>query len=132
HARCVHTLEERVLAQARGFPGRFQSYNYQRGNLEILDRKAHHRPNSAVCQRHYANAMRNAMSQDAGLGRSTESPYLDILNHLGIQYDKNAPMGVSDEEMGIIGPDSTILRLEREWSALEAALQAKYGKSTKA
>ena len=72
------------------------------------------------------------MSQDAGLGRGTESPYLDILNHLGIQYDENAPMGVSDEEMRIIGPDSTIRRLEREWSALEAALQAKYGKSTKA
>ena len=45
------------------------------------------------------------MSQDAGLGRGTESPYLDILNHLGIQFDENAPMGVSDEEMRIIGPD---------------------------
>ena len=32
-------------------------------------------------------------------------PYLlDVLNHLGIQYDENAPpMGVSDEEMRIIG-----------------------------
>jgi len=98
----------------------------------IRDQGARHRPNSAVYQRHYANAMRNAMPQDAGLGRGTESPYLDILNHLGIVYDENAPMGVSDEEMRIIGPDSTIRRLEREWSALEAALLAKYGKSTKA
>ena len=72
------------------------------------------------------------MSQDAGLGRGTESPYLDILNHLGIQFDENAPMGVSDEEMRVIGPDSTIRRLEAEWSTLEAVLQTKYGKSTKA
>ena len=57
--------------------------------------------------------MRNAMSQDAGLGRGTESPYLDILNHLGFQFDENAPMGVSDEEMRIIGSDSTIRRLEK-------------------
>ncbi|KAI3327466.1 hypothetical protein F4824DRAFT_484708 [Ustulina deusta] len=133
--------DEPLGAKSGGFPDRFQSYVYRRGNLEILDKNyresirdqgARHRPNSAVYQRHYANAMRNAMSQDAGLGRGTESPYLDILNHLGIQYDENAPMGVSDEEMRIIGPDSTIRRLEIEWSALEAALHAKYGKSTKA
>lgn len=76
--------------------------------------------------------MRNAMSQDAGLGRGTESPYLDILNHLGIQYDENAPMGVSDEEMRIIGPNSTIRQLEKELSTLDETLQAKYGKPTKA
>ncbi|KAI1207667.1 uncharacterized protein F4807DRAFT_173788 [Annulohypoxylon truncatum] len=129
------------LGKAAGFPDRFQSYIYRRGNLEIMDKNyresirdqgARHRPHSAVYQRHYANAMRNAMSQDAGLGRGTESPYLDILNHLGMQYDENAPMGVSDEEMRIIGPDSTTRQLEREWSDLEAELQARYGKSTKA
>jgi hypothetical protein len=43
--------------------------------------------------------MRNAMAQDAGLSRGTESPYLDILNHIGLQYDENAPTGVSDETM---------------------------------
>ncbi|KAH8747986.1 hypothetical protein F5883DRAFT_697821 [Diaporthe sp. PMI_573] len=47
-------------------------------------------------------------------------------------FDENAPMGVSDEEMRIIGPDSTIRRLEREWSALEGTLKEKYGDSTKA
>ncbi|KAI1291664.1 hypothetical protein F5Y03DRAFT_388333 [Xylaria venustula] len=118
------------LGKAEGFPDRFQSYVYRRENLEILDTR--HRPNSAVYQRHYANAMRNAMSQDAGLGRGTESPYLDILNHLSIQYDENAPMGVFDEEMRIIGPDSTIRQLEREWLALKTELLTKYRKSTKA
>lgn len=72
------------------------------------------------------------MPQDAGLGRGTESPYLDILNHLGIQCDENAPTGVSDEVMRAVGPDAKVRRLEREWSALEADLQAKYEKSTKA
>ncbi|KAK3940096.1 hypothetical protein QBC46DRAFT_364385 [Diplogelasinospora grovesii] len=101
------------------------------GNLEILDRRENYRqsirdqgtryrPNSTVYQRYYTNAMRNAMSQDASLGRGTESPYLDILNHLGLQYDENALTGVSDETMRMIGPDSTIRRLEIEWSALKA------------
>lgn len=71
------------------------------------------------------------MPQDAGLGRGAGSPYLNILNHIGLQYDENAPTGFSDEVMCAIGPDSTVRRLEREWSALEAALDAKYGKSTK-
>ncbi len=76
--------------------------------------------------------MRNAIPQDAGLGRGTESPYLDILNHIGLQYDENAPIGVSDEVMCAIGPSNNIRRLEREWLALEAEMQAKYGKATKA
>lgn len=29
------------------------------------------------------------MPQDAGLGRGTESPYLGVLNHIGLQYDEN-------------------------------------------
>lgn len=72
------------------------------------------------------------MAQDAGLGRGTESPYLDILNHLGIMFDEHAPMGVSEEQMLIIGPDSTIRRLESEWEALEDVLKEKYGDSAKA
>ncbi|KAJ2893428.1 hypothetical protein MKZ38_008686 [Zalerion maritima] len=119
------------LGTSAGLPGRFQLYCYRRGNLNILDR-ARHRPNSAVYQRHYANAIRNALVQDAGLGRGTELPYLDILNYMGIQYDENAPTGVFDKTMCAIGPDARVRELEREWSALEAELQAKYGKSTKA
>ncbi len=76
--------------------------------------------------------MRNAIPQDAGLGRGTESPYLDILNHIGLEYDENAPMGVSDEVMCAIGPSSKIRRLEGEWLTLEAALEVRYGKATKA
>lgn len=76
--------------------------------------------------------MRNAISQDAGLGRGTESRYLDILNHLSLQYDENAPTQVSDQTMRKIGPDNKTRQLESEWSALEAVLTAKYGKSTKA
>ena len=72
------------------------------------------------------------MPQDAGLGRGTASPYLDILNHIGIQYDENAPTGVSDEVMRAIGPDGTVRRLQEQWSALEVALANKYGRSTKA
>ncbi|KAK8068829.1 hypothetical protein PG994_005445 [Apiospora phragmitis] len=76
--------------------------------------------------------MRNAMAQDAGLGRGTDSPYLDILNHIGLQYDESAPMGVSDEVMHAVGPNSTICRLERQWEELEAELTVKYGRPTKA
>lgn len=72
----------------------------------------------------------NAVVQDAFLGRGTESPYLNILNHIGLQYDENAPTEVPDEFMRAVGPDSTVRRLEEEWSALEARLQAKYGKSS--
>ncbi len=72
------------------------------------------------------------MAQDTGLGRGTESPYLDILNHLGIIFDENTPIWVSNEQMRIIGPDSSIRRLEREWEALEDALKEKYRDSTKA
>jgi len=145
------------VGQAAGLPANFPSYVYRRGNLEILDSKsplrgnptlantreenyrpsirdqgARHKPNSAVFQRFYNNAKRDASAQNAGLGRGTHSPYLDVLSHIGVQYDENAPMGVSDEMMHAIGPDSTVRRLEREWSELEAELQATYGKSTKA
>ncbi|KAF2454627.1 hypothetical protein BDY21DRAFT_373894 [Lineolata rhizophorae] len=81
------------IGKAGGFPDRFQSYNYRRRNLEILN---------------------------------------NILKHLGLQYDENGPMGVSDEVMRIIGSDSTIHQLERKWSDLEATLQARYRKFTKA
>lgn len=98
----------------------------------IRDQVARHRPNSTVYHRHYANARINAISQDAGLGRGTESPYLDILNHIGLEYDENAPTGVSDEVMRAIGPDSRIRRLEREWADLQTALAAKYGNASDA
>lgn len=98
----------------------------------IRDQVARHRPNSTVYHRHYANARINAISQDAGLGRGTESPYLDILNHIGLEYDENAPTGVSDEVMRAIGPDSRIRRLQREWADLQTALAAKYGNASDA
>lgn len=74
----------------------------------------------------------NAVSQDAFLGRSTDSPYLNTLNHIGLQYDENAPTDVPDEFMRALGPDSTVRRLEAEWSVLEARLQARYGRSCRA
>lgn len=145
------------LGRLAGLPDRLQSYVYRRGNLEFIDSKstlhaiqslpnlmpenyrqsirdqaARHRPNSTVYQRHYQNAMRNAIAQDAGLGRGTESPYLDILNHIGLKYDENAPTGVSDEVMCAIGPDSEIRRLQKELSDLETELAAKYGEASKA
>lgn len=83
-------------------------------------------------QRHYANAERNSLVQDASLGRSTESSYLDILNYMGTQYDENAPSGVSDDMMRAIGTDARVRKLMEDWAALEAELQTKYGKSMKA
>lgn len=60
--------------------------------------------------------MRNAIPQYAGLGCGTESPYLDILNHIRIVYDENASTGVSDAVMSAVDPDTAIRRLEKEWS----------------
>ncbi|KAK0624756.1 hypothetical protein B0T17DRAFT_492026, partial [Bombardia bombarda] len=87
------------VGQAAGLPANFPSYVYRRGNLEILDKEnyrpairdqgARHKPNSAVFQRYYNNAKRDASAQNAGLGRGTHSPYLDILSHIGVQYDEN-------------------------------------------
>ena len=74
----------------------------------------------------------NAVSQDAFLGRGTHSPYLDILNHIGLFCDENAPTGVSDEFMRVVGPDSTVRRFEGEVSALQAELQTRYGKPSMA
>ncbi|KAK5629542.1 hypothetical protein RRF57_005257 [Xylaria bambusicola] len=72
----------------------------------------------------------NTVIQDAFLGRATEFPYLNILNHIGLQYDENALTEVPDEFMRAVGPDNTVRQLEEEWSALEAKLQAQYGKSS--
>ena len=72
------------------------------------------------------------MPQDAGLGRGIESLYLDIFNYLGIMFDENIPIGVSDEQMRVIRPDSAIRRLKRDQKALEDLLKEKYRDSTKA
>ncbi|KAK3290214.1 uncharacterized protein B0H64DRAFT_331556, partial [Chaetomium fimeti] len=59
---------------------------------------------------------------DTGLGCSTKSPYLDILNYIGLQYNENTLIGISDEVMYAIGLSSKIRYLEGEWLTLEAAL----------
>ena len=71
-----------------------------------------------------------AISQDAFLGRGAHSPLIDILNHIGLRYDENAPSEATDEMMRLVGPDSTILRLEEQLSALQTELGKKYGKAS--
>jgi len=77
-----------------------------------------------VYQRYYHNAKINAVSQDAFLGQGTHSPYLDILNYISLLCDENAPIGVPDEFMRVIGWDGASCRLEGEVLALQAELQA--------
>jgi hypothetical protein len=71
-----------------------------------------------------------AIPQDAFLGRGTHSPLIDILNHIGLRYDENAPSEVTDEMMRLVGPDSTVLQLEEQLSALQTELGEKYGKAS--
>jgi hypothetical protein len=74
----------------------------------------------------------NAVVQDAFLGRGTQSPYLAIFNHMGLRLDENAPKGVPDEMMRMIGPSAAVRRLEREMDALQAELREKYGRPSRA
>jgi hypothetical protein len=74
----------------------------------------------------------NAVVQDAFLGRGTESPYLDILNHIGLFYDENAPTKACDDFIQLMGPDTRVSRLEKEWELLGERLKRKYGKGSKA
>lgn len=77
-----------------------------------------HRPNSSVYQVFYHNALMNAVVQDAFLDRGTKSPYLAILNHMGLRLDENAPKRVSNEMMRAIGPNAAVRRLEQLMEAL--------------
>lgn len=78
----------------------------------------------------YVGQGMRAITQDAFLGRGAHSPLIDILNHIGLRYDENAPSEVTDEMMRLVGPDDTILRLEEELSALQTKLGEKYGKAS--
>jgi hypothetical protein len=87
-----------------------------------------HKANSSIYQEAYHNARMNAVVQDAFLGRGTQSPYLAIFNHMGLRLDENAPKGVPDEMMRMIGPSAAVRRLEQEVEALQAELREKYGR----
>jgi hypothetical protein len=76
--------------------------------------------------------MMNAVVQDAFLDRGTKSPYLAILNHMGLRLDENAPKRVSDEMMRAIGPNAAVRRLEQQMEALQAELRLKYGRPSRA
>ena len=73
-----------------------------------------------------------AIALQAFLGRGTHSPLQDILNHVGLQYDETAPTRATSDMMCLVGPDSMILRLEEELSALTAELDQRYGKASRA
>lgn len=64
----------------------------------------------------------NAVVQDAFLGRGTNSPFLALLNHMGLRMDENAPKLVSDDIMEIIGSNKTIDRLANEFSSLSSRI----------
>ena len=71
-----------------------------------------------------------AITQDAFLGCSAHLSLIDILNYIGLRYDEDAPSEVTDEMMRLVGPDSTILQLEEQLSALQTELGGKYGKAS--
>ena len=68
----------------------------------------------------------NAVVQDAFLGRGTSSPFLALLNHMGLRMDENAPKSVSDDVMEIIGSNKNIDQLANELSSLRAELTVKH------
>ncbi len=69
-------------------------------------------------QKYYHNRRMNAVVQDAFLGRGTKSPYLAILNHIGLVCDENAPRSVSDEFIAAVGPSQAMMDLEEELADL--------------
>ncbi len=87
-----------------------------------------YKPNSNVYQIYYHNARMNIIIQDAFLGRGVKSPYLAILNYMGLRRDENAPKVVSEEEIRTIGPSSTIRQLELEAENLRTTLYKNYGR----
>ncbi|KAJ2903748.1 hypothetical protein MKZ38_009400 [Zalerion maritima] len=139
--RSAYDYRTDKLGEAVGLPGKLHSYNYRRGQLQSLDthfqqsirnQAARHKPNSTIYERYYHNVRMNAVPQDAFMERGTTSPYLAVLNHLGVICDENAPTNVPDELMQAIGPDITTRRLEEEMSSLQARLEAMYGEACRA
>ncbi|KAJ2906068.1 hypothetical protein MKZ38_003105 [Zalerion maritima] len=95
------------LGTDAGLPGKLQSYNTRRGQLQFTDthyrtsirnQTARHKPNSTVYETFYQNIGMNAVPQDAFMERGTSSPYPSILNYLGLFCDENAPTQVPDED----------------------------------
>ncbi|TGJ81321.1 hypothetical protein E0Z10_g7437 [Xylaria hypoxylon] len=89
------------LEKAAGLPNRPQLYIYRQGNLLQWYKRT-------IASLSKTKERDTDIIADAGLGRGTKSPYLDILNHIGLQYDKNAPTGVSNAVMSAVGLDSTV------------------------
>jgi hypothetical protein len=97
----------------------------------IRNQAARHKPNSAVYERYYHNVRMNAVPQDAFMDRGTTSPYLAVLNHLGLICDENAPTTVPDEIMQAVGPDTATRALEEEMFSLRARLEAVHGRASR-
>ena len=74
----------------------------------IRNQGARHKHGSSTYQNTYLNRRINAVVQDAFLRRGTKSPYLNVLNHLGLKCDEGAPTTVYAEIMEAIGPDATV------------------------
>lgn len=72
------------------------------------------------------------MVQDAFLGHGTKSPYLAILNHIGVRSDEDASKVVPPEVIEMVGPDSTVRRLQRELDDLESTLRGRYSRASRA
>ena len=91
-----------------------------------------HKAGSTVYQNSYHNARMNAVVQDAFLGRGTKSPYLALLNHMGLRSDENAPKTVPHEVMEMLGPDRNVRRLQGELDEVKSRLSAEYGRPSNA
>ncbi|KAL2192688.1 hypothetical protein P885DRAFT_81974 [Corynascus similis CBS 632.67] len=95
------------------------SPNYQ---TSVRYRGARHRLGTNVYKTSYVGQGIRAITQDTFLGRGAYLPLIDILKHIGLRYDENAPLEVIDEMMRLVGPNSSILRLEEELSNLQTEL----------
>lgn len=98
----------------------------------VRDQVSRHKHNSSTYQEYYHSAMMNAVIQDAFLGRGTKSPYLAILNYMGLHCDENAPKTVPDDVMDLIGPSGTVRSLEQDLEQIRITLDRKYGRSSQA
>ncbi|KAH8660127.1 hypothetical protein BX600DRAFT_522931 [Xylariales sp. PMI_506] len=123
------------LRKESGLPDNLCAYDFRRGNLEILDIRdqgARHAGKS-IYQRSYHNPRMSVLPQkDAFLGRGSHSAYTDILGHIGMIVDENAPTEVTDEMKVVIEPDKDVCQLEQELAVLDQSLRGKYGRSSKA
>lgn len=98
----------------------------------VRDQTLRHRPQSSIYADAYHNARVNAVVQDAFLGRGTNSPYLAIMNHMGLRCDSAAPTTVPDELIQIIGPSPRIRRLQTELDEMRVLLHEKYSRPSRA